>query len=116
MTRTIFPAAASASVLLLVLTACSGLPDGVGAVLQETESVELGKTESTRVAIRMPAGELRVQGGSAKLVEANFSYGSPDAKPRVEYRATGSRGQLNIEHPSGMRPGFNSSYNWDLRF
>ena len=113
MTLPISPTAVAAPVLLLILAGC-GRPAGrlEGPALQSSESVELGNTESTRAVIRMGAGELRVRGGSAKLLEADFSYTLPGGKPRVEYRATGSRARLNIEQPGGMRGGGS----WDLRF
>ncbi len=102
---------------LLILGGC-GMPhdDYSGPPNRTSESVELGTTESTHAVIRMGAGELHVGGGSAKLVEANFAYGSPSAKPRLDYSATATRGQVNIEQPGGMRAAVNRSYKWEVRF
>jgi len=111
------PAATLAPAMFLLLGGCGYPPDTHdGPVRRDTQSIELGKTESTRVTLRMGAGELRMSGGSPKLVDAEFSFNDPDGKPRMQYSATGSRGQLNIEQPGGMHTGANREYRWDLRF
>jgi hypothetical protein len=100
----------------LLLTGCAFPPDTYnGPPHHDSKSIELGKTEYTRADIRMSAGELRVEGGSPKLVEADFSYGADAWRPAVHYSATGSHGLLSIEQPGGV-PASNNEYRWDLRF
>ncbi len=100
----------------LVLLGCGFPPDQYnGPVHRFSQSVELGKTEYTRTDIRMAAGELHVEGGSSKLLEADFSYGAESWKPSVHYSATGSHGQISIEQPGNVPTG-NNEYRWDLRF
>lgn len=54
------------------------------------ESVELGGAENVTAEIRMPAGELRVSGGSAKLMEGEFTYTAAALEPEVTYEASAS--------------------------
>jgi hypothetical protein len=96
----------------LVLAGCS---DGVrlGPPEHETKVLELDKSELTRVELKMSAGELRVEGGSPKLLEADFSYNSPGARPEVEYHSTGVRSDIEI-HPSGTVQHGDSQWNLHL--
>jgi hypothetical protein len=72
------------------------------------------KSEMARVEIKMGAGELRVEGGSAKLMEAGFDYNVPASKPMVRYNASSFRGELLIEQPTSFHTGRNSNYKWDV--
>jgi hypothetical protein len=58
----------------------------VGELRSESQSVELGDAESVRVEINLGAGDLTVNGGAEKLLEADFIYNVDDLKPGVEYR------------------------------
>ncbi len=85
-----------------------------GPPLHDTQTVELDKAEMVRVEMRMGAGELKVAGGSTRLLDADFDYVLPESKPVVRYRASSFRGQLTITQPSGdSRAG--SPYEWKLR-
>jgi hypothetical protein len=100
----------------VVLTGCGFPPDLYnGPTHHDSQSVELGKTESTRADIRMSAGELRVEGGASKLLEADFTYGAIASKPVLHYATAGSRAQVSIEQP-GAVPVSNNDYRWSLRF
>src|SRR4051812_30731296 len=72
--------------------------------LHDTQTIDLDKTEMTRVELRMGAGELQAAGGSPKLLEADFTY-PPNFKPVMRYNASSFRGQLSIEQPHGFPPG-----------
>ena len=97
---------------IVVLAGCS---DGVrlGPPEHETKVLELDKSELTRVELKMSAGELRVDGGSPKLMEADFSYNTPGAKPQVEYHSTGVRSDIEI-HPTGTVQHGDSQWNVHL--
>jgi len=105
--------AAVAAVSLLVLTACVEIDTG-GPTRTETSSIELDKSELVNVELKMGAGELTVQGGSPKLMEAEFRYRSR-MKPEVRYDSTGFRGHLVIDQPSHGAHIGNSDYRWDVR-
>ncbi len=66
-----------------------------------TESVELGDAENVTAEIKMPAGELKLTGGTAKLMEGEFQFTSAALEPVVRYEATGFRGRLNVEGQTG---------------
>ena len=50
----------------------------------------------------MGGGELRVSGGSPKLMEADFDYNDPGWKPQVEYHSTGVRSDIEISTAEGQ--------------
>lgn len=79
----------------------------------ETKALALDKSEMTRVELKMGAGEMRVGGGAAKLMEGNFDYNDPGSKPQVDYHSTGVRSDIDI-HPSGTVQHGESK--WDMRF
>lgn len=104
-------------VLLIVgIAALAGCTDGirVGEPVHETKVLELDKSEVTRVELKMGAGELRVTGGSPKLLEADFDYNSPGWKPQVDYHSTGVRGDIEISNSASSAPHGESK--WNLRF
>lgn len=99
----------------LLLTACSPDWGPSGPERTETRSIELDQTEEVRVDLRMGAGELRVRGGSDKLMDGRFSYNRLRLRPEVSYDASGFRGHLSIEEP-GHVSGGTHRYAWELRF
>src|SRR5258706_933267 len=86
-----------------------------GPVEHEAQSIELDKSEMVRVELNMGAGELRIDGGSPKLLEADFAYNVPSWKPIVRYNSSSFRGQLSIEQPRGSSGGPHVTYKWELR-
>jgi hypothetical protein len=86
----------------------------LGPPVHETKVLELDKSELTRVDLKMGAGELRVTGGTPKLMEGDFTYNVAGWKPQVDYHSTGVRSDIEISHPPGAGPHGDSS--WNLRF
>ena len=103
----------AASILLVGCTVDLG-PSGPPQT--ETRSIDLDKTEMVRAELKMGAGNLRVRGGSSKLMEAEFRFARPALRPEVRYDATGFRGHLTIEEPSHTGGGNRGDYSWDVRF
>jgi hypothetical protein len=104
--------------LLLGALLLAGCASGarVGALQTESQSVVLGDAEAVRVEIYMGAGDLDVTGGTAKLLEADFTYNVTRLKPVVAY----TDGTLVVRQPDLKgRPdwrgitGFRNE--WDLR-
>ncbi len=88
----------------------------VGEMQTETRAVELGDAKRVQVEIHMGAGELRVGGGAAQLLDAELAYNVPGWKPEVDYQVAGDEGRLAIRQPSGARgPRGPGRYEWDLR-
>jgi hypothetical protein len=100
----------------LSLTGCSVDLEPAGPTHTENRSVDLDKSELVHVELKMGAGELNVRGGSAKLMDADFTYNRPVTKPQVHYDSSAFRGRLVVEEPSGSHHGNLSKYRWDLRF
>jgi len=87
-----------------------------GPPQHDRQTIDLDKTEMTRVEIRMGAGELLASGGSPKLLEADFAYPAR-LKPVVRYNGRSFRGQLSIEEPHGFATGRRHGDNtWNLKF
>jgi hypothetical protein len=105
------------AVSLLTLMACVGDWTPPGPSRTETRSVDLDNSELVRAELKMGAGELRVHGGSPKLMDAEFTFNRPIMRPSVRYDSSGFRGNLTVEEPSIHNVhNMNSNYRWDLRF
>jgi hypothetical protein len=100
---------------LLVLSSCNPDWGPPGPERTETRNIELDQSEEVRAELRMGAGELRVRGGSDKLMEGRFVYNRLRLRPEVSYNAGGFRGHLLVEEPSHVGSS-NRRYQWDLRF
>ena len=98
---------------IVVLAGC-GDNVRLGPMEHETKALELDKSEMTRVELKMDAGELRVAGGSPKLMEADFEYNVPGWKPQVDYHSTGVRSDIQVSNAPGAVP--HGKNNWNLRF
>ncbi len=107
--------AAAGLVLALAAAACTNFNEPAGPLRTETQTVKLGDAKSVEVKLSMSAGEMKVDGSAPNLMDAEFSYNVDQAKPRVEYKVSGSQGTLTVEQPSGSRSGgHNAHYSWDL--
>src|SRR5512142_3334335 len=84
-----------AFVLAAALLAGCGSRARVGELRSEAQSVELRNAKSVDVNINMGAGNLTVNAGSAKLLEADFTYNVAKLKPEVEY----TDGTLVVRQP-----------------
>jgi hypothetical protein len=100
----------------VALGGCAFNIENTGPVEHLQKSIDLDKSEMARVELKMGAGELRVEGGSSKLMDAEFDYNVPSWKPAVTYNASSFRGELLIEQPANSRGGSNTNYKWSLRF
>lgn len=89
--------------------------EATGPERHESQSIDLDKAEMARVELKMGAGELTVDSGSPKLMDADFAYNIPSWKPIVNYSSTGFRGNLTIQQPSGSHGGSHADYKWNVR-
>ncbi|MBZ5611873.1 MAG: toast rack family protein [Acidobacteriia bacterium] len=105
---------AASSLSFLVLSGCVAEVGTSGPTRTETRSVELDKSELVRVELKMGAGELMVRGGSPHLMDGEFTFRRASSRPDIRYDASGFRGTLRVEEPSGVHTA-NSRYRWDLR-
>src|SRR5689334_11090948 len=100
--------------VLLALCACNIETMHSGATVQENRSVDLGKFEMARIELHMGAGELKVDGGASKLVDADFIYNVPAWKPVITSSTASFRADVKIEQPTGVSAIGNSDYKWNL--
>jgi hypothetical protein len=99
----------------IALSGCGLDFEPTGPTEYSSQSIDLGKAESARVEIKMGVGELRVEGGSPKLLDADFTYNVPSWKPVVREHAFGNRSDVTIYQPSDSETFSNARYQWDLR-
>jgi hypothetical protein len=72
---------------------------------------------SVYTKIEIPAGELTIDGGGTRLLDANFDFSGDMQEPKVDYNVSGTAGRLNItQHEnSGIHVG-NNHDDWTVRF
>jgi len=104
---------AAAAVLLSSCDIASRVP--IGPPVHETKVIENEKFEMARIEIKMGVGELKVEGGSPKLLEADFLYNVPSWKPIVESHPASFRADIRISQPEGISAAGNTDYKWDLK-
>src|SRR5271154_4283235 len=89
------------------------IPSSVNSA-HSSKIVERGDAKAVRIDLEMPPGELRMEGGSKHLLDANFAYGGAWSAPSVEYSVDKGVGQLKINQDSGGHFG-NSGNSWDVK-
>lgn len=100
----------------LALTGCAYDAGSAGPVEHESKSIEVDNSELVSVDLNMAAGDLTVNSGSAKLMDADFTYNVPAWRPQVRYTNTGVRGRLVIEEGGRARGHAGKmEYRWNIR-
>jgi len=105
------------ALLALAALAAAGCDFNVttGPTEHETRALEMDKSEMARIELKMGAGELVVDGGSAKLLDADLAYNIPSWKPVFRDDSSSFRREITISQPPGSNGGSNVVYRWDLR-
>jgi hypothetical protein len=98
----------------LVIAGCDVNMVHTGPDEHETQSIELDKSEMARVEIKMGVGELTVDGGSSKLLDADFTYNVASWKPVIRSDSSSFRKQITIEQPRGSHGGSHVNYKWNI--
>ena len=105
-------------VILLLAFAAAG-SRRFSRIEHSAQTVDAQGAQSVRVNIEMPAGELTVSGGAAKLLEGDFNYAESDGQPLISYDHSGTDGNLTISQPghSGLNHlvGRNGNSYWTIR-
>ena len=70
----------------------------VNDLRSEVQAIDLGPASTAKVLIEFGAGQLKVEGGADKLIEATFRYNVDDWKPQVSYNVNGSQGELVVNN------------------
>jgi hypothetical protein len=105
------------AVILLLIIAGIGLSlqTATGPV-HDVQTIDQQGAESVRVHLQMPAGEMKLSGGAAKLMEADFNYDKAEGKPQASYQVSGGRGELDLTQPGKKFHIGPTRNDWNLRF
>ena len=79
---------------VLVFAGCHRMVEST-ATHTDRQSIDLDKSEMVRVELSMGAGELRLRGGTSKLMEGSFQYHG-DRRPEVRFEPNSFRSRLVI--------------------
>ncbi len=102
--------------VLGVLLAGSGCVRHERQQISESRSVEPGAAREARVSVHMGAGELRIEGSSTPLMDAEFRYTAAERRPEVRYHVSAACGYLSLRQPAAHFFGrANQENRWDLR-
>jgi N-terminal domain of toast_rack, DUF2154 len=88
---------------------------GAGHHGHETEVVDRKDAKAVRMFVHIPAGQLQIQGGAERLMEADFFQGAAWLAPSVEYSVEKGVGTLDIHQDSASQMIGNSDNTWKLR-
>jgi len=95
-----------------LLLAC----EPTGEARTETKQVALQDAQTAEVNVRMGAGELRLEGGAAGLMEGSFRTNRTSFEPEVDYSVVNGRGILTVRHRRHPRISLGHTINdWDIR-
>lgn len=84
----------------------------------KTDSIHIDDAgiEAATIELKMGAGELEINGGSSKLVNADLEYNVPTWQPIVHQSKAGHFARLRIEQPGkGISNGNHVTNHWDLQ-
>jgi hypothetical protein len=102
----------AAAGLVLAFAAC----EEERATRTESRTVDAGGATGAEVSLHMGAGELRLSGGAAALMEGRFTTNIHRWIPSVDYSVTGGRGRLAIRQKRGRSLFFGHRRNdWDIK-
>lgn len=96
------------------ITACGTEPTGDTRTV--TRAIELDNADAVAVALVMGAGELRVDGGAPRLMDASFRFNVPSWEPVVSYNRDGGRAALSVSQPNSSAPRGRGENRWELKF
>ncbi len=85
-------------------------------LLHDVKTLDRQGEQSLRADIDMPAGELRLGGGSNRLLDAEFRYSRAEGTPHVDYRVSNGVGDLAIRQSDRSVHVGNTQNDWNLQF
>lgn len=113
------PRVSGASVALILLLILFGVATLRGRhsnfPLHDAKALERQGAQSLRADLEMPAGELRLSGGSSRLLDADFRYAENQGTPRVDYSVANGAGDLRIRQEGRNVRWGPTENDWDLR-
>jgi hypothetical protein len=88
---------------------------GSGHRGHENEVVDKKDAKAVHMFVHMPAGQLQIQGGAGRLMEAEFFHGAAWLAPSVDYSVENGLGTLDIHQDSASQMIGNSDNTWNLK-
>ncbi len=101
--------------LALGSAGCIVVNDSPATTERTSQTVDLKGAKSVQANIEMGAGELKMRGGAATLLDADFQYTRSNRRPEISYQVNGTRGTLAVREPSHGHVGSHNKNVWDLR-
>ncbi len=89
--------------------------DNPGHRDHSSEIVDPRDAKAVRISVHLPSGELKIEGGSAHLMEGDFYQGPSWGAPSVEYSVDKGMGSLEITQQSSNQLIGNSDNSWRLK-
>ena len=115
----------SAALTTALATLCACAPGGhlstggrAAETIRESRVIERQKAahaEQIQVDLNMHAGELRLSGGAAELLEADFAYDNPAWKPEVRLDGASFRARLSVRQPGDQGTLDHFKNEWKLK-
>lgn len=81
----------------------------------ESRTIELGGAKAVQMNVKLSTGELRIEGGAADLLHAEFFHGPTWPAPQVDYQVNDGTGEMTIQQTGGEQFMGKSDNTWDLR-
>ncbi len=82
----------------------------------QSQSVDLQGAKSAHARLEMGAGQLTINGGASRMLDADFTFSDSFDAPKVDYSVSGGVGQLNISQDSHSVHFGRSQNDWSLHF
>ena len=102
-------------VTILFLTGCDEAHVVTGPVQTIGVSLDKDAVERANVEFNMGTGELKLRGGSEKLIEGRLEFAGSDWKPSIRSNLSGAHATVTIQQPKAEH-GINQPKNtWDLQ-
>ncbi len=101
---------------LLPVVACQFQSQPTGDLKTDSIHLDDAGIEAATIELKMGAGELEINGGAAKLVNADLEYNVPAWQPIVHQSKAGHFARLRIEQPGkGIASGNHITNRWNLQ-
>jgi len=111
MNRTLLILAAS----FCLLSACDMEHEPTGPVETTPVSIDAGGADRANVDLEMGAGEMRVTGGAAKLMEGSVEYNVARLKPEITTSHNGVHTAITVRQPQGSSTFGKIRNDWDFQ-
>jgi N-terminal domain of toast_rack, DUF2154 len=85
------------------------------SLVHHRQTIEVNGAKAVRMSVKMPSGELRMDGGAEHALDADFAFGSGWLAPQVDYSVSDGVGELDIGQQSGGQMMLKSDNNWNLK-